>query len=346
MYNSKVDMTTVRNCDSGPYPTVSAVTLTPPTTHAGQQTWTDLVEHHSLACLMENPTLIVSNPPHEDLDPALAAPCFGLSPAEVRMKANYPIPEVWLTDSEGAKVGPTADILRTAGLNIVSVRGQYLAEIPKQTMVKSFAFTDSGLTLNLEDSQVDLSHDEKLIAVFCRPRPAAGGSSGVAANPLTEGLRQRRSGVFMARDSLMGFGTGPRASLAGGEAESAESPFLDIYVPGESSSARPRRLALVQDQVDFSGLGDLKLPRAVDNMVMFVAEFEDKFSAARVDRRLMGMQPRSRAMVSRRTPISGERKGFSFATAALSQLLESLSPDLKAINQFDLASRLAYLTDK
>lgn len=346
MYNSKVDMTTVRNCDSGPHSTVSAVTLTPATTRAGQETWTDLVEHHSLACQMENPTLIVSNPPHDDIDPALAAPCFGLSPAEVRMKANYPIPEVWLTDGEGANVGPTADILRTAGLNIVSVPGQDLAEIPQQTMVKSFAFTDAGLTLNLEDSQVDLSHDEKLIAVFCQPRAAAGESSGVSANPLTEGLRQRRSGVFMARDSLMGFGAGPRASLSGGEAESAESPFFDIYVPGESPSARPRRVSLVQDQVDFSGLGDLKLPRAGDNMVMFVAEFEDKFSEARVDRRLVGMQPRSRAMVSKRTPISGERKGFSFATAALSQLLESLSPDLKAINQFDLASRLAYLTDK
>lgn len=347
MYNSNVNMTTVGNCDIGLNSTVSAVTLTPATTHAGRKTWTDLVEHHSLACQMENPTLIISNPPHEDLDPALAAPCFGLSPAEVRMKANYPIPEVWLTNSEGAKVvDPAADILRAAGMNIVSVPGQDLAEIPQQTMVESFVFTDAGLTLNLEDSQVDLSHDEKLIAVFCQPRPAMGGSSGVAANPLTEGLRQRRSGVFLARDSLMGFGTGRRASLSDGEAEDAESPFLDIYVPGESSSARPRRLVLVQDQVDFSGLGDLKLPRAADNMVMFVAELEDRFSAARVDRRLVGMQPRSRAMVSKRTPITGERKGFSFATAALSQLLESLSPDLKNLNQFDLASRLAYLTDR
>ncbi len=295
---------------------------------------------------MENPTLIISNPPHEDLDPALAAPCFGLSPAEVRMKANYPIPEVWLTDSEGATVDPAADILRTAGLNIISVPGQDLAEIPHQTVVESFAFTDAGLTLNLGDSQVNLSHDEKLLAVFCQPRPGAGESSGVAANPLTEGLRQRRSGVFMARDSLTGFGTSSRASLSGGEAEDVESPFLDIYVPGESSSTRPLRLALVQDRVDFSGLGDLQLPRAADNMVMFVAELEDKFPAARLDRRLVGMQPRSRAMLSKRTPVTGERKGFSFATAALSQLLESLSPDLKGVNQFDLASRLAYLTNR
>ncbi len=292
---------------------------------------------------MENPTLVISNPPHEDIDPALAAPCFGLSPAEVRMKANYPVPEIWFADSEGGPVDPTIGILRTAGLSVVSIDGRKLADIPAQSIVKSFAFTESGLTITLEDSQVDLSHDGALVAVFCQPRAGNARASGVGANPLTEGLRQRKSGVFIARDSLMGFGGG-RSSSAGEEEEERESPFLDIYVPAGSEDSPPMRLAVVQDQVDFSGLGDLELPRKNDNMVMFVAEFEGKFPDARLDRRLDDMQPRTRAMVSKRTAISGERKGFSFATAALSQLLESISPDLKDLNQFELASRLAYLT--
>ena len=147
---------------------------------------------------MENPTLVISNPPHEDIDPALAAPCFGLSPAEVRMKANYPIPEIWLADSAGGAVDPTVGILRTAGLNVVSVPGEKLANIPAQTSVKSFAFTEAGLTLNVEDSQVELSPDGALVAVFCQPRAGGDQASGVGSNPLTEGLRQRRSGVFMA----------------------------------------------------------------------------------------------------------------------------------------------------
>ncbi len=292
---------------------------------------------------MENPTLVISNPPHEDIDPALAAPCFGLSPAEVRMKANYPVPEIWFADSEGGQVDPTIGILRTAGMSVVSTEGRKLANIPTQSIVKSFAFTEAGLTITLEDSQVDLSHAGALVAVFCQPRAGSAGASGVGANPLTEGLRQRKSGVFIARDSLMGFGGG-RGSSAGEEEEERESPFLDIYVPGGSEDSPPMRLAVVQDQVDFSGLGDLELPRKNDNMVMFVAEFEGKFPDAHLDRRLDDMQPRTRAMVSKRTAISGERKGFSFATAALSQLLESISPDLKDLNQFELASRLAYLT--
>ncbi len=291
---------------------------------------------------MENPTLVISNPPHEDIDPALAAPCFGLSPAEVRMKANYPIPEIWLADSAEGRIDPTVDILRMAGLNVVSVPGKTLAKIPAQVAVKSFAFTEAGLTLNVEDSQVELSADGALVAVFCQPRAGGDRSSGVGSNPLTEGLRQRKSGVFMARDSLMGFGG--RACMAGtDDEEESESPFLDIYIGG-GDDGPSMRLTVIQNQVDFSGLGDLELPRRNDNMVMFVAEFESKLTGAHLDRRLQDMQPRARAMVSQRTAITGERKGFSFATAALSQLVGSISPDLKDMSQFELASRLAYIT--
>ena len=165
----------------------------------------------------------------------------------------------------------------------------------------------------------------------------------MGSNPLTEGLRQRKSGVFLARDSLMGFGSG-RSSLSE-EKGSGPTPFLDIYVPSGTEGS-PLRLSVMQNEVDFSGLGDLQLPRANDNMIMFVAEFESKLPAVRLNRRLEDMQPRARAMVSQRAAISGVRKGFSFATAALSQLVESISPDLKDMSQFELASRLAYLTSQ
>ena len=128
-----------------------------------------------------------------------------------------------------------------------------------------------------------------------------------------------------------------------GEEEESESPFLDIYVGG-GVEGPSMRLAVIQNEVDFAGLGDLELPRKGDNMAMFVAEFESKLTGARLDRRLQDMQPRARAMVSQRTAVAPERKGFSFATAALTQLLESISPDLKGMNQFELAARLAYLT--
>ena len=39
--------------------------------------------------------LLISNPPHGDVDTLGAASHFGLAAAEVGMKANYGLPEVW-----------------------------------------------------------------------------------------------------------------------------------------------------------------------------------------------------------------------------------------------------------
>ena len=44
--------------------------------------------------------------------------------------------------------------------------------------------------------------------------------------------------------------------------------------------------------------------------------------------------------------FEAHRRGFSYATEALAQLLASLSPDLKDLSQPDLSSRLAYLTNR
>lgn len=286
---------------------------------------------------MEEFTLLVSDPPHNEPDFAAAAPNFGLTAAEVRMKANYPIPEIWLAGTEAQKIDSSIESLRATGLSVTAVASDALAAIPDQTVVKSFAFSDSGLTMTLDESDVELPFDEAIVAVFCQPREAVGEESyRSVGSPLTSGLS--------ARVSLAGLpGPSKRLSMAGLQETTARSPYLDIYA---SHDGKVIRYAVVQDESDFSGLGELQLARAVDNMVMFVAELGDCFKNAVVDRRLMDMQPRSRAMVTQRTAHTGVRKGFSFATSALSQLLESIDPDMKDMTQFELASRLAYLTKR
>ena len=52
--------------------------------------------------------LLISNPPHGDVDAAEAAPHFGLAAAEVRMKANYGLPEIWFAGEDEAELGDTA----------------------------------------------------------------------------------------------------------------------------------------------------------------------------------------------------------------------------------------------
>ncbi len=115
--------------------------------------------------------------------------------------------------------------------------------------------------------------------------------------------------------------------------------------------ARPRptppwvRVVDVSSCLNFSGLGDLKLPTAEDNMLKLVWECERRFTKAQFDRRLVDVRLRQSLIVDTAArPAHEMRKGFSFATTALAKLLESISPDLKDISQFEQGSRLAYLT--
>ena len=286
-------------------------------------------------------TLLLANPPHGDADVVMAAPVLGLAATEVRMKANYQIPEVWLADTDPGPIEQARQTLAEAGFNVVAVPGVAVAEVPAAETVDSFAFSDAGFEAQVQDTTSTVLYDSAPVAVFCQPHDEAGGIGGSAhtGSELTDGLTQRKSGVFLARDTLVGFGGGRRSSM--GEEANHHPAFFDVYLT-ESDAAR--RLT-IREGGDFSGLGDLQMARATDNIAMFATEFEERFSNALIDRRPVNMVARQRPMV-----VTGgqdprpDRKGMSFATAALNRLLESISPDLKDLTQFELASRLSYLT--
>ncbi len=288
---------------------------------------------------MEAYTLVVSNPPHNEVNARQAAPCFGLPPAEARMKANYPAPEIWLADTDKSKMEEEAQALREAGLNVVVVAGEELANFPPQVKVKSFSFADSHLLVSVEDSDVELAYDAAITAVFCKPREQTVEERHSIASSGSVGFGRR---VFMTRTRASMTGLEGRSSMAGsGAGDQTESAFLDIYASGDGGL---KRISVIQDVVDFSGLGELKLARATDNLVMFVAEFVDRFTQATVDRRMEKARVRKAQLVRKATPQYGHRRGFSYATESLSKLLESVSPELKRLSQFELGSRLAYLT--
>ena len=239
-----------------------------------------------------------------------------------------------------------AEGLTAAGLSVVVVPGEALGALPPREEVQSVRLSDAGLVATLAGAEVMLPYDAEAVAVYCTPRQAAGLEGGRSGGSgLTEGLTRRSSSVFMTRDSLVGFGgLGGRSSAAGGaEAVPGESSFLDLYCTVDGTA---RRLTVLQNKVDFSGLGELALPNATANMEMLVQEFEERFAKGSVDRRLVNMQPRQRPMVGKRAADHPERKGFSFATEALNRLLETISSDLKGVSQFELSSRLAFLTQR
>ncbi len=281
--------------------------------------------------------LVISNPPQGDVDFLRAASCFGLTPAEVRMKANYQVPEIWIADVDQHKVAATARTLSEAGLRVIHVSGRQLGNVPAPQVVRSFRFAEHALGVTLDGSETEIAYDAPVVGVFCQP--------------LSSGFDSRSAGHDALRDRMshggIAVGDSKRRSsledmLAAKRPHLEEAPFFDIY---ESRDGALIRLSVIQDVVDFSGLPTTQR-RAADNMALFVSECVDRLTHGRIDRRLVGMRWRRRLTVSTALPQESRRKGFSFATPKLAQLLESISPELRDVSDPDLSSRLAYLTNR
>jgi len=274
--------------------------------------------------------LLISDPPHGDVDAAEAAPHFGLAAAEVRMKANYGLPEIWFAGEDEAKLLDTSAALEATGFSSVLVAGSDLVEIPGQSPAVSFAFTDEGLSVERDDSGWTMAYDSPALGVFCRTR---GGALDVKSPT-------RSATSHLLKLGRMGSG---RPSLAAGPVELGALFFLDLYARSDNGLLR---ISIVREVTSFSHLP--ANPSAVlSPMQNLVAECENRFENVYVDRRLEDMTLRGSARV-----VTGEaapqptRTGFSYATEALAELLGSLSPDLRDISQPDLSSRLAYLTNR
>jgi hypothetical protein len=273
-------------------------------------------------------TLVVSNPPQADVDAEQAAPLLGLTPEQFGSKAAYSVPEIWFAHPDKVRAGEVADALRGARCRVaVFDSGQFVA-VPPRRRVRSFSFTDTGLVAHAEDEEAQVEYSAPLHAVFCRPRE-------VASDRPSGGSARRSSSVFSLKDRIVE--TSPTALEEGVEGDDTV-PFLDLFLPANGSV---RRYTVQQNAVSFAGLGRVQ-PRAAANMEALVGSCEDRFGAARVDRRLVGMRLRTR--VTRRAPGSEHRRGFSYASPGLLALLAALERGLDHVSQAELSSRLAFLS--
>ena len=241
---------------------------------------------------MSPPTLVLSHPPHGEVDLKLAAPVLGLAPADVRLKVNYPVPEIWVV-APTASAETAAARLREARFRVAVVPGAALGAIPARAPVVSFAFEDAGLLVRGAE-QGTVEYDAAVIAVLFTPRP--------------------------------------------GEHKDAMVPaFLDLYA---IVRGRLQRWTFLQGTTGFGGMGARQSASFGMNVHAFAADVSRRFARCTVDQRLVNMQVRKRVG----TPPPGVvRRGYSYATASLNQLLESLAPGLSEIDHDDLSSRLAFL---
>jgi hypothetical protein len=101
---------------------------------------------------------------------------------------------------------------------------------------------------------------------------------------------------------------------------------LDLYFHEEASL---RRITIVPDALKLDGEREVK-------------ELVRRFKRLRLDARLAGVRPRARFVLGDAGHDGPERRRYSFGTLLLRQVLESISPDLRAVPQYEFGSRLAY----
>jgi hypothetical protein len=252
---------------------------------------------------------------------------FGLTAAEVRMKANYGVPEIWFVEEDRAALEDTAAALSKAGLNTALVDGGDLVDVPPQIPATAVTFEDDGLRVVSDGSESIVSYDSAVLGVFGRPQPS-------------DGLAQRTGSLLRSQMTSGGRLRRRNPSLAAESTEEEFAAFLELYLP---SDAGPLRHSIVKGVTEISGVPqDVAGPSGLSSVLQ---ECEARFAKAYFDKRLIDMKLR-RGVQMVAPGGAPRRAGFSFATTALNELLRSLAAALQEASQADLSSRLVYLTGR
>jgi hypothetical protein len=266
--------------------------------------------------------LVVSDPPHREIDLERAAELLGLTPAEARMKANFAAPEVWLASPEREQADDAAASLNEAGLNVVVLDARSIADVSGPRPAASFAFGETTFVARFRDGESVIAYDAPILGVFCKPPSAVErsapsrkyyGSQGAAVQRVV-GLDRNRATEALESNAM-----------------------LDLYVRQDHDASR---ITIGQNLTEFSGLGAAMQLSGSANMRMCVSECANRFRHFVLDNRLENVRVRQRHDTAL---AREERKLFSFGTLGLKRLLASISPELGDLTQFEIGSRLAFL---
>src|SRR3970040_2364449 len=93
------------------------------------------------------PCLLISHPPHGEVDARRAAPLLGLHPVDLGLKLHYGIPEIWLAPPDRGQANQVARELGATGLHVAVASGEALRDLPPQALVEDVAFGDRDLAI-------------------------------------------------------------------------------------------------------------------------------------------------------------------------------------------------------
>lgn len=262
---------------------------------------------------MQPQILVVSDPPHGDVDVDAVAATLGLAVDIARLKIAFAAPEV-LSASNQYRANEVADALTGAGLSVKVFDCALLADVPWGTPVSTFSFGDGGLRVRAGGEEAEIASDEPVLAVYCEP-PA-----GFQA-PFSRRTKSASPGLSFAEDIEW-------------------MPRLDLYFERDGALDR---VTLVQGVTDFAGLGAARGADDLESLRTVVSACERRFSALHLDARLEHVRPRQRLVMGEAGFDIDLRKLYSFGTLLLRQVLDSVSRELRDLPQYELGSRMAYV---
>jgi len=291
--------------------------------------------------------LIVSNPPHGTPDPVAVAPHLKRSAAEVRMKLNFPAPEIWIAETEKGAAGEIATALVEAGAKVAWIPGSVLAAAPLIAPASAIVIDAGRATITTSAGEMVINQGDRVVAALGEPvaqetRPVTDtrsvltqkvpGRGPVKNLPFVSGIVAGVGGVagYKAVDKLDKMAADARDSaetrLSSAQYAEPTELFLDVYAFGAGGWKATR---LAPSNTDFSGLGDQKQPMARANIDAIANVLKGDFGA-RMDERLV-------KVTYKPTIVSG---------IALTQVLGEISEQLASVPLLDLGSRLVFLTSK
>ena len=198
---------------------------------------------------MPVPYLLISNPPHGDVDAKIAAEAFELSAAEARIRANFPSPNIWFADDDLDALKKTGATLMKAGVKVRIIKGSIMAAIPRADPITSFAFGPDRFTAQLHSSdEFTAPYNTRLVIVASKGSP--------------EDVMARGSSPNISDDAL----------------------FFDLYFVVQS---KVRRLRAWSGGVDYAGLETELKPFAHQNHSEFLNQLRHRFPQSAVDERLV-----------------------------------------------------------
>jgi len=112
--------------------------------------------------------LVVSDPPHGNVDPEAASEALGLDAETTRAKVAFPAPEI-VAATGPQRAHHILEDLERAGLHARVISGHDLAEIPWPGLASEVEFDDDGLRARVAGESVQIPYSAALWCVSCKP---------------------------------------------------------------------------------------------------------------------------------------------------------------------------------